>query len=326
MNACWSLVPGVAYCRPAELRGRGRLRRRRWLGAARLRRRACSASRRAAGRLAPAWPSAGRPALAGAAADGVAWRAPGPRRDGDRAGCPAGRCQRRPQVPAPGAWRPGMAAAAPGRLARWPGPTRCRSPYRRRGLRRRAAPPPAPVPAPPSRSPAARTPGTAALTAPRPRSAGLPGRARSPGLARRSRLAPSWPLPVRGAGPGLEPRRLPGPWRCRTAADPGMAGDRASCAPAAAGRGCAQRPPLAGCRRRRGFAVPGSAGLPGLRGGRRRRPAVRGRCRRRPAGLRLPLSTKPATPWSASGAADECAFTVRPGSESAPIVSSTPPG
>src|ERR1700761_8062992 len=41
-------------------------------------------------------------------------------------------------------------------------------------------------------------------------------------------------------------------------------------------------------------------------------------------GVRFPLSTNPTTPWLASGALDECAFTVRSGSESAPIVSSTP--
>src|ERR1700722_9162794 len=43
------------------------------------------------------------------------------------------------------------------------------------------------------------------------------------------------------------------------------------------------------------------------------------------AGWRLPLSTKPAMPCSASGAAEEWALRVKPGSESAPMVSRTPP-
>src|SRR6185312_12122007 len=43
------------------------------------------------------------------------------------------------------------------------------------------------------------------------------------------------------------------------------------------------------------------------------------------AGWRLPLSTKPAMPWSASGAAEEWTLTVRPGRESAAMVSRTPP-
>ena len=42
------------------------------------------------------------------------------------------------------------------------------------------------------------------------------------------------------------------------------------------------------------------------------------------AALSCPLSTKPVTPWAASEPRNECALTVRPGSESAPIVSSTP--
>jgi hypothetical protein len=43
------------------------------------------------------------------------------------------------------------------------------------------------------------------------------------------------------------------------------------------------------------------------------------------AGWRSPLSTKPAMPCSANGAAEEWALRVRPGSESAPMVSRTPP-
>src|SRR6202167_5157961 len=43
------------------------------------------------------------------------------------------------------------------------------------------------------------------------------------------------------------------------------------------------------------------------------------------AGWRLPLSTKPAMPCSASGAAEEWALRVKPGSEWAPMVSRTPP-
>ena len=43
------------------------------------------------------------------------------------------------------------------------------------------------------------------------------------------------------------------------------------------------------------------------------------------ADWRLPLSTKPAMPCSASGAAEEWALRVKPGSESAPMVSRTPP-
>ena len=42
------------------------------------------------------------------------------------------------------------------------------------------------------------------------------------------------------------------------------------------------------------------------------------------ASARWPLSTNPATPWSASGAGKECALTEKFGSESPPIVSSTP--
>ena len=47
-----------------------------------------------------------------------------------------------------------------------------------------------------------------------------------------------------------------------------------------------------------------------------------------PAGafdMPTPLSTKPATPWSCSGSAYSCALTERLGSESPPIVCSTPP-
>ena len=44
-----------------------------------------------------------------------------------------------------------------------------------------------------------------------------------------------------------------------------------------------------------------------------------------PAPPRWPLSTYPCTPWSASGLVKAWALTVRLGSESAPIVSSTPP-
>src|SRR6185437_2586241 len=43
------------------------------------------------------------------------------------------------------------------------------------------------------------------------------------------------------------------------------------------------------------------------------------------AGGRLPLSTKPTMPWSASGAAETWALTVRPGRESAAMVPRTPP-
>src|ERR1700722_7009247 len=43
------------------------------------------------------------------------------------------------------------------------------------------------------------------------------------------------------------------------------------------------------------------------------------------AGWRSPLSTNPAMPCSASGAAEEWALRVKPGSESAPMVSRTPP-
>src|ERR1700722_6090851 len=43
------------------------------------------------------------------------------------------------------------------------------------------------------------------------------------------------------------------------------------------------------------------------------------------ASWRLPLSTKPAMPWSASGAEEEWALTVRSGRESAAMVSRTPP-
>ena len=42
-------------------------------------------------------------------------------------------------------------------------------------------------------------------------------------------------------------------------------------------------------------------------------------------GGRLPLSTKPAMPWSANGAAEEWALMVRPGSESAAMVARAPP-
>jgi hypothetical protein len=43
------------------------------------------------------------------------------------------------------------------------------------------------------------------------------------------------------------------------------------------------------------------------------------------ASWRLPLSTKPAMPWSASGAEEEWALTVRSGRESAAMVSRIPP-
>jgi hypothetical protein len=43
-----------------------------------------------------------------------------------------------------------------------------------------------------------------------------------------------------------------------------------------------------------------------------------------PDGLRLPLSMKPLTPCAANEPPNECALTVSPGSESAPMVSRTP--